>query len=360
MAKILIFTSHGGGGHISASNAITEYLKEDHEVVVFPFFTEVLRPLDLVQFFTGRKYNVESGYNYFLRKKWMSAVNGMCHFALFVLPILKYVVHHLLSKFLTKEKPDLIISVIPLVNNYICDVARKLGIPFLLIPTDLDCSTFINKLRIYPTDKFLLGLAFDHPDILQLVQQVSIPANKIIVSGFPLRQQFFETKNIESLKASLNIPQGKPVLFVLMGAVGSQALYMYVQELREITIPFHVIVCLGRNEALREKIAAVSLPSHITLSIISFTEKIADLMAVSDICMTKAGSVSVAEALYMNLPIILDGTSKSLIWENFNLYFIQHNNFGDTIVEKNQIRPVVQKYLRDQNYRALIKKFNGI
>ncbi len=47
-------------------------------------------------------------------------------------------VEPLLEKYLTQHQPDLIISVIPLINNLVLKVAQKLNIPFLLIPTDLD------------------------------------------------------------------------------------------------------------------------------------------------------------------------------------------------------------------------------
>ena len=46
-------------------------------------------------------------------------------------------------EYLTHEKPDLVISVVPLVNFYILQAAQALNLPFLIIPSDIDVSPYI-------------------------------------------------------------------------------------------------------------------------------------------------------------------------------------------------------------------------
>jgi UDP-N-acetylglucosamine:LPS N-acetylglucosamine transferase len=345
MAKVLIFTSHGGGGHISASNAIIEHLKDEHEVSAVALFRTVLEPMDPVRFATLNKIDCEGLYNFFLRKKWTRLLNMLCLMGLWTLPLSRRKVIQLTTAYLNKEKPDLVISVIPILNGVLNTICRSLDIPFLIVPTDLDTSTFIHNIDARESDKLYVGLAFNDPTIWKIADKATIFKKQCGVIGFPLRQSFFEQKNIPELKNELNIPAKKPVIFMLMGAVGSEVIYRYVIELCTLEQPFHLIICLGRNEQLRTKLNAIVLPAHITVSIIGFTEKIADLMAVSDFCITKAGSVSVCEALYMNKPLLLDCTAKSLMWEDLNIHFVSNHKFGTAIRRFKDLKKQVSAYL---------------
>src|SRR5207237_3814499 len=107
-----------------------------------------------------------------------------------------------------------------------------------------------------------------------------------------------------------------------------QCLYTFVRELAQIKEPVHLLICIARQEQLRHKIMALKLAPHITMTIIGFTDRISDLMAIADILITKSGSVSVNEALYMNLPMILDATSHLLSWEKYNHTFIEQHQLG--------------------------------
>lgn len=347
MAKILIFTSYGGGGHISASNAITDYLKNIHEIIVIPIFAAPLSPLDPVKFLTFKKYNCEDAYNYFLRKRWIRLLNGITYAALASIPFIKNKLKKVITDTIQEHKPDLVISVIPIVNSIIYESTQQCSIPFLVIPTDLDTSTFIYGLNPEKRDDFFLGLAFDDRELLKIVKTIDIARDKVGITGFPLRKSFFERKNKTELKQQFGIPENKPIILLLMGAVGSQAIEKYLRQLAHIKYSFHIIVCLGRNESLRKKIKLINFYSEISLSIFGFTEHIADLMATADFCIAKPGSVSVCEAVYMNLPLILDGTSKSLLWEDFNLHFIKNHNFGTVIKKQSQIKTVVESYLKN-------------
>lgn len=261
----------------------------------------------------------------------------------------------IIIKQIAEYNPDLIISVIPIVNGIISQSAKQCNTPFLVIPTDLDTSTFIHGLNITNNDDFFLGLAFDDPSLLNIVKKINIPRSKIGITGFPLRKSFFEQKNPAAIKNRFEIPMNKPVILLLMGAVGSQAIYRYLKALATIDEVFHVIVCLGRNESLRKKIETITFKPGISLSIFGFTEHIADLMAAADFCIAKPGSVSVCEAIYMNLPLVLDGTSKSLLWEDFNLYFVKNHHFGTVIKKQNQIKPIITSYLKNRSYVAELK-----
>ena len=79
-------------------------------------------------------------------------------------------------------------------------------------------------------------------------------------------------------------------------------------------------------------------------------------MRVSDLFVTKSGSVSVNEAIYAQLPMLLDGTSSVLQWEQFNHRFIKKNQLGTIIKRAYTIPSLVTLMLTNKAYSETIKK----
>ena len=87
-----------------------------------------------------------------------------------------------------------------------------------------------------------------------------------------------------------------------------------------------------------------------------FTDRISDLMAISDLFITKSGSVSFCEGLYMNLPMILDATITPLAWEQANHRFIIRHELGDLLKNYQDLSGMVDKLLFDKNQLQLYKQ----
>lgn len=351
MKKILVFSSYGGGGHISATDTIKEYLNpHSYKIDTVYLIDEVLGCLDLIKLCTRGKYSQEKLYNFCLRKKWTWFINKLYQLGLFLTCLNEKIIKRIITAYLLKQKPDLVISVVPLFNNMIKDSCKECNIPFLLIPTDLDSTSFVGTITNPIYKDFILTIPFDDDDILKFSVNSSITNYNKKITGFPIKPAFFKIKDIDAIKKEFNVPADTFTILVLMGAAGSQATYYYLLTLLELSQRVHIIICLGRNEALRKNLEKITVPIHITLSIISYTNRISDLMSISNVCITKAGTVSVCEAIYMNLPIILDNTSTPLYWEKFNIGFIQKNKFGIVVTHYDQLNNAVTKMMHDSSY----------
>ena len=79
-------------------------------------------------------------------------------------------------------------------------------------------------------------------------------------------------------------------------------------------------------------------------------------MAVADLIISKSGSVSVNEIIYMNVPVLLDAAGMILTWEFFNHTFIMRHGFGDRITKPEDIIPMVSKILLDSQYYQKLKR----
>jgi len=141
----------------------------------------------------------------------------------------------------------------------------------------------------------------------------------------------------------------------LMGAHGSDEIKDYVAELLKVNNPMNIIACIGKNEKSRKDLAKLSIPPHISLSVVGFTDRIADYMAISDLFISKSGTLSVSEALYMNLPLLLDATSALLPWEEFNHQFIKKHGFGDSIKKYRHIAPLITTITGNSNQLEIYK-----
>jgi UDP-N-acetylglucosamine:LPS N-acetylglucosamine transferase len=356
MNKVLIFSSCGGGGHTAVANALSEYLKNTHSVTINNIFSESLCGIDPIEKLSLGRRSGEDFYNYCMRRKWYNFINIYYKMGATYFGWRKKQVRALLREYIMQQKPDFIVSVIVIVNNDILAVAQELGIPFLLVPTDLDITTFLAQIKTPDYNRFNIALPFeDHEARIRLAQN-QIPIEQTKITGFTIRPDFFEQKNIKQIKQEYSIPEDKPVILLLLGAVGLESLYTFTKELGKIDTEAHVIICTSKQEALKKRIDLIQFPAHLSKTTIGFTNRISDLMAISDLFITKSGSVSVCEALYMNLPLILDATTSLLEWEKANHRFIERHDVGTLLKNINDLAPLVSDLLRNPEQLALYKK----
>lgn len=360
MKKIIIFTSDGAGGHTATTNALSSVFKDRYEVQPVNIFKDIIGQLDAIKIFTLGRLNGEQFYERCMAKKKFFFLNKLHTLGKTYFRVCQPRSSRLVEKFLAKEGADLVISVVPLLDGAIINACQKLEIPFLLVPTDLDSTNYIHDIKSVSYKKFHVALPFEDERIRSLLEPAHIPTQQVCVTGFPIRADFFETKDFAQIKQDYQIPEGKPVILLLMGSVGSDTLYTFSQELAHIKEPAHIIICVGRHSIIKEKIRTINFPKHITITLVDFVQRISDLMAVADLCITKAGPVSMSEAMYMNLPMLVDITSSVLDWEKLNYQFIQKHQFGEVIRNVSDLKHQVNTLLSDpQQLKTLRRNLQG-
>lgn len=357
--KIIILTSSGGGGHLSASSALETYLCSDYEPESVHVF-KLLQHLDPILMLTDNKYSCEELFNVLLPKKYARSLNWIYRLGSRYIQWRKKDIHKKLRHHFIEQNPALIISVVPILNNIVLEVAQELRIPFLLIPTDLNISMYIMHIMNPTYKQFYIGLAFNDKDIMKYIKKNRISNDHITILGPPLKADFFIHKNKDLLKQEYLIVEHKPVIMILMGSQGSNETEKYTKQLLTLSFPVHLLVCIGKNIKSKNSLAKLSIPAHISISIIDFTPHIADYMTMADILISKSGTQSVCEALYTNIPLFLDATSTTLPWEQFNHTFIKKHHFGELIKKYKQIVPLVTSLIQDSQkltfYKHNIKK----
>lgn len=351
MKKIVILTSGAAGGQASITDALTQTLSMDYTVTSISFFYELLGPLDI-----AHRSNAESMYNWIALRKWNWFINKVFYnVAMHYYRLRRNKILNLIRNYLIQQKPAAVISVIPFVNGEILQVTKELNIPFLLFSADLDPEMYLLNIK-NPGNNFYLGLPFFDEQFNSLLAQHNIGKAQLIITGYPMRPNFMPEKDSQKIRQEFAIPKNKSVILVLLGSQGTKTLPEMIQQIYQIKTPAHILICTGKAEHLAKKVRALQLPAHITSHIIGYTNRIADLMAITDLFITKSGAVSVAEALYMHVPMILDATSEVLVWEQFNHDFVQKNGVGLSVSNLDDLATEIDGLLLDKRSLALMRQ----
>jgi processive 1,2-diacylglycerol beta-glucosyltransferase len=109
--------------------------------------------------------------------------------------------------------------------------------------------------------------------------------------------------NAQAIRNGFSFRTGVPTLLVLSGGFGMGPLREILRELNKIQRELQVIIVCGRNEKLRKQIAAE--PTRHRTQVMGFATNMHELMAVSDLILTKPGGLTTSESLAMGKPLVV-------------------------------------------------------
>ncbi|WP_147524963.1 MGDG synthase family glycosyltransferase [Anaerosalibacter massiliensis] len=331
---ILILTASFGAGHASASLGIKEQIQRidpSISIEIVDIF-QVLFPKLSRAMYKGYNVLVRNNpklYNYFHyrgNEKPRSNMNKI-----FSRPILIG-----LKDYILDINPKLIISTFPIVSQYISDIKDiyDVSIPLITCITDV-----VNGWEwIAPNcDKYFVATK----DVEKEMLKMGIKRERIVVTGIPLRKEF-----LKSLKSSFNIslPEEHILLMIMGGGMGlipeDEGFYKWLNSLNKIT----AIVLTGKNNDLFESISAWNLENIIPLK---YTNEVAPLMLQSDLLITKAGGITVFEAIASSLPLII--YKPELGQELENMKFIQEKAIGRIAFNIESLKCIITDFINNQN-----------
>lgn len=345
--KILILSSQGGYGHEAAVKTLKLTLDKTYDIkTVYPI--EELRLWGVS--------GTESFYNNIAQQGWTRSINVITrHVAPKLFRNRKRKIERLIDRHLVFEKPDLVISLIPFINYPATEAARKKDIPYLLITTDNDLRNWVHGLHsvIHPNFKITIGT--DLPTTTRLLEERHISKEAIHVIGLPIRHSFKASKSLALLQQEYSIDPHKPVILIMMGGAGGEKCLEYTRAIGSLPLGIHLIVCTGKNEKLVEKIKEISIHSKNSITIMGFTNHMADLMTLSHLMITKPGPGAINEAIAMRLPVLIDKTSSSLRWERANIALVTNYGIGEAVTRMKDLPNLLNKYLFETSFKENLK-----
>lgn len=362
MKKILIFYGSYGGGHLSAARSIKEYIDTHYsntETILVDCIEYINKALNKV---TTKAYaEMATNAHWVWKKVYYGSEDG-------ALSIVNDKAQKLmaikLNKLLQDYKPDLIISTHPF-SSHMCAVLKKrkkITSKIATIITDYAPHSQWLVLSTY-VDYFFVA----HEGMKQNLIDRGINENQIKVTGIPLSNKFLAHYNKDKILSEFNLsPEKKTILFFAGGeqGFGREKIFDIITCIIKNFSNFQVIAISGKNNKLKKHFDKIitETNSNDFVKVISYTNKVPELMSVSDLVITKPGGLTTTESLASGLPIIVIDPIPGQ--EEKNAEFLENKGVALWIKKHDNIEEELYKILNNPeklqsmkiNARLLAKK----
>ncbi|HSX04533.1 MAG TPA: glycosyltransferase [Rhabdochlamydiaceae bacterium] len=236
-----------------------------------------------------------------------------------------------ISENIQRYQPDLVISIMPFINLPASEAARKANLPFLVITIDNDLENWLLGFESLQHPNFKITIGADIPTTTGLLEKLNVDSKDIANIGLPLRPDFICTKTKAELRKEYGVAQGHSVVLLMMGGAGAKRCMQYAKKIAKMDLKTHLFVCMGKNSDLADKLAKIKKHPGNAVTVLPFTEKIHDLMTLSDLLVTKPGPGTINEAIATRTPVLLDAIGGVLFWEKINIDLSLERGIGKPV-----------------------------
>ncbi len=307
--NILILTGKFGFGHTSAANSIKEKLLLEHpeyNVQVIDFI-EYLFPIISKVIYGTFNFLVNKCcalYN-FLNKIGSKNSNA---------PLKSFIVRKI-DRLLIDNEIDMCISVFPVCSQYISAYKRSRKSKVILNT----CVTDVDVHEEWISDETNLYFVASEKTKANLVDK-GVDSDKIVISGIPVKNSFNCEKDIKIKKNILIMGGG-------LGLIPSIDEFLCDLDSND---NFTVNVIVGNNQKMYDKISN----KYKNVNVVGFTNEVYKYMKEADLIVTKAGGVTMFEAIVSETPLFI--IKPFLKQELGNALYIEDNNIGEVVWDKSK------------------------
>lgn len=349
MKRIALVYFDAGGGHRNAAMALEQAIKQLDQ----PWETylvnlqEVLDSLDIIRRLTGLR--IQDAYNRMLRNGWTLGSPELMRMLQGLIWIYHRKTVRVLEGYWTQERPDLVVSLIPHFNRALCESLRKAcpGKPFVTILTDI--ADYPPHFWIERQEQFLIC---GSQRAVQQAQKLGHTAERIFqTSGMILNPRFYNYSPVDrdAERVKHGLEPARDTALVLFGGQGARKKMLDIdRRLSESGLPIQLILICGKNDRLQAELRAQT--RAIPRLIEGFTTNIPYYMQLADFFVGKPGPASIAEALEMGLPIVVERNAWTLPQERYNAVWVREKQVGLVVKNFDHIVNAVQQLLENETF----------
>lgn len=314
MKKILIVSLKAGAGHLKAAQAIEVALKEKYP-------GEEIKNIDLLDYATILSKE-------FYDEWYLDIVNAVPKFYAWMYERLDpkstkwrlvsdRMNAHKFQDFVFDFKPEIIFCTHFVPANLLTFWRKKYHQNYKIITTLTDYEAH----PLWVDNEFdLYTVATD--EVKKQMIEFGADENKIITTGIPVDKKFAQKFNKKEILQKLTL-EDKFTVALLAGAFGTGPMVEIFKELISSISDFQIIAVTGKNEDLRGRLTGIAQSSPKKVKILGFINNMEEIMAASDIAISKAGGLTVSESLAIGLSLII--TNPFPGQEEANTKFLEKN-----------------------------------
>lgn len=297
MKKILIFYGSYGGGHLSAARSIKEYIDtnySDTETCMVDCIEYINKALNKV---TTKAYSgMAKNAHWIWKKVYYGAEDGA--FAK-VNNETQKLMSIKLNKLLQSYQPDLIISTHPF-SSHMCAILKKKKKISSKIATIITDYAPHGQWLMHPA--YINYFFVAHDGMKNALLKRGIKENQIKVTGIPLSNRFLANYNKEKILSEFDLSTNKRTILFFAGGeqgFGKDKIFRMLESIIKAFPNLQVIAISGKNEKMKKQFDELvsETNSDETVKVLKYTNKIPELMSVSDLVITKPGGLTTTESL---------------------------------------------------------------
>lgn len=364
MKKILIFYASYGGGHLNAAKSIKECIDNNYnncETELVDCMKYVNKPIEKIT--TAAYREMAKKIPWAWGRIYSDSQKGpLAHISsrsnmIFAIKLLKL---------LREKQPDIIISTHPFGSQMCTYLKRKEKITAKIATIMTDFS---------PHDQWLVGHEYTdyffvaHDKMKEYLISKNISQSKIFATGIPISSRFLKKYNKEEILNEFGLKENtKTILFFGGGefGLGKTKTIQIFENLVKNFDKIQVIAIAGKNPKMKiafEKIVSI-YNKQDNIKILEYTNKVPELMYISDLVISKPGGLTTSESLASGLPMIIINPIPGQ--EEENAEFLESKNIGIWIRKNDSSYEIFNNLLSNSdklekmknNTKLLAKKYS--
>ena len=338
--KILIFYASYGGGHLNAAKSINEYIinnYKNHDVKMIDCMKYVNKTIEKVT--TAAYREMAKKVPWAWGKIYSDSQKGpLAHISSRSNKILAIK----LLKLLREEQPDLIISTHPF-GSQMCSYLKRKG------KINAKIATIMTDFA--PHDQWLVGKDFTdfyfvaHDKMKEYLVNKGIPDSKVFATGIPLSSRFLERYDRNKILNDFSLKDDKINILFFGGGefgLGKTRTFNIFESFVQYCKDMQIVAIAGKNPKMKLAFEEIVEKNNATerVKVLPFTDKVPELMNISDLVVTKPGGMTITESLACNLPIIIINPIPGQ--EEENAEFLESKGIGLWIKKSDDVLQVLK------------------
>jgi processive 1,2-diacylglycerol beta-glucosyltransferase len=214
-----------------------------------------------------------------------------------------------LDQLVQRRHPDAIVCTHSLPLGLIARQKRKgrLKAPVYGVVTDYTA-------HVWWADEWVDRYFVANAETKALLVERGVLASRIHVTGIPVDPEIAEPKDRDPMRVAHRIERA-PVVLLLGGGIRVERVRCMVTELLRRDVSGTLIVVAGRNTELETALRDLRSSPTLKLRVLGFIDYLDDLIAASDLVITKSGGLIVSEVLARYRPmVVIDPIPEHEVW----------------------------------------------
>ncbi|MDR3542125.1 MAG: glycosyltransferase [Desulfosporosinus sp.] len=298
--RVLVFSATFGAGHVKAAEALIETIKNTEPSVEIIHEDSVAMLNKNVNAFLCALYitlmkRAPKIWGLFYKQTQELAKDSLFQRFLNTYGRSQFITY------LSTSRPDIIVCTYPTVAGVLAQLREngELNIPVVAVVTDYTVhSQWIHR----GVDVYIVGSAKVYRGFIAR----GIEPGRIQISGIPVNPRFERRLNKEDILSRLGFVENRLTFLVMCGACGVLDNARWIcKQIANVQSSVQAIIVCGNDQKLFNSLDNVVQEARNPLVRFNFVNNVDELMTAADIIITKAGGLTVSEALTKHIPMIL-------------------------------------------------------